>query len=160
MYYFLRIKVRLYKGGIVVNSSSSMRQPGDDSYHSQVVEGSLQGMSRDYNGQQRSRPGRVEIFFHIAKTGRLIKALLLDRRVPIWRKAFFFGSIGGLLFILLFPDLINETIMSTVLPLAGTVIGIPLDAGFDWLAFAIAIVTLLRFFPAELVAEHYRRIFS
>jgi hypothetical protein len=143
-----------------VNSSSSMRQDRNDYYNPQVVEGSSQGISRDYNKQQRTRPGRVEIFFHIAKTGRLIKALLLDQRVPIWRKAFFFGSIGGLLFILLFPDLINETIMSTVLPLAGSVIGVPLDAGFDWLAFAITIVTLLRFFPAELVAEHYRRIFS
>ncbi len=143
-----------------MKSYSSMRQNRDDCYNPQVVEGSSQGIPRDYNRQQRTRPGRVEIFFHIAKTGRLIKALLLDRRVPIWRKAFFFGSIGGLLFILLFPDLLNETVMSTVLPLAGTVIGIPLDAGFDWLAFAIAIVTLLRFFPAELVAEHYRRIFS
>ena len=143
-----------------MNSSSSMRQPGDDSYHSRVVEGSLQGIPGDSNGQQRTRPGRLEIFLHITKTGRLVKALVLDRRVALWRKAFFFGSIAGLLFILLFPDLLNETIMSTVLPLAGTVIGVPLDAGFDWLAFAIAIVTLLRFFPAELVAEHYRRIFS
>ena len=143
-----------------MKSYSSMRQDRNDYYNPQVVEGSSQGIPSDYNRQQRTRPGRVEIFFHIAKTGRLIKALLLDQRVPIWRKAFFFGSIGGLLFILLFPDLINETIMSTVLPLAGTVIGVPLDAGFDWLAFAIAIVTLLRFFPAELVAEHYRRIFS
>jgi hypothetical protein len=137
-----------------------MQHSNDDYYNSRVVEGSLQGVSQHYDRQQRSRPGRMEIFWHIAKTGRLIKALLLDRRVPLWRKAFFFGSIGGLLFLLLFPDLINETIMSTILPLAGSVIGVPLDAGFDWLAFAIAVVTLLRFFPAELVAEHYRQIFS
>ena len=39
-------------------------------------------------------------------------------------------------------------------------LGVPLDAGFDWLAFALAVVTLFRFFPAELVAEHYRRIFG
>jgi hypothetical protein len=142
-----------------VNSPSSMRQNRDDPYNSRVVEGSLQGIPKDYNRQQRTRPRRMEIFWHIAKTGKLIKALMLDGRVPIWRKAFFFSSIGGLLFLLLFPDLINETVMSTVLPLAGTVIGVPLDAGFDWLAFAIAIVTLLRFFPAELVAEHYRQIF-
>jgi len=108
---------------------------------------------------QPARPGRFEIFFHLFKTGRLVKALLFDRRVSLWRKAFFFSAIGGLLFLLLFPDLLNETIMSTVLPLAGSVLGIPLDASFDWLAFAIAIVTLFRFFPPELVAEHYRRIF-
>lgn len=136
-----------------------MRQNREDYNNPRVVEESLQGVPQNYNGQQRTRPRRIEIFLHIAKTGRLIKALMLDRRVSIWRKAFFFGAIGGLLFILLFPDLLNETIMSTVLPLAGTVIGVPLDAGFDWLAFAIAIVTLLRFFPPELVAEHYRRIF-
>jgi hypothetical protein len=40
------------------------------------------------------------------------------------------------------------------------VLGIPLDASFDWVAFALAIVTLLRFFPAELVAEHYRQVFQ
>jgi len=96
---------------------------------------------------------------HIVKTGKLIKALVFDRRVPLWRKAFFFSAIGGLLFLLLFPDLLNETVMSIVLPLAGTVLGVPLDAGFDWLAFAIAVVTLFRFFPPELVAEHYRQIF-
>jgi hypothetical protein len=142
-----------------VKSYSSMRQDRDDYYNPQVVEGSLQGVSQNYKRQQRTRPRRMEIFWHIAKTGRLIKALVLDRRVALWRKAFFFGAIGGLLFILLFPDLLNETVMSTVLPLAGTVLGVPLDAGFDWLAFAIAVVTLFRFFPPELVAEHYRQIF-
>jgi hypothetical protein len=136
-----------------------MRRDRDDYYNPQVVEGSLQGVSQNHNRQQRTRPRRMEIFWHIAKTGRLIKALILDRRIALWRKAFFFGAIGGLLFILLFPDLLNETVMSTVLPLAGTVLGVPLDAGFDWLAFAIAVVTLFRFFPSELVAEHYRQIF-
>lgn len=150
----------LYKGGIFVNSSSSIQQNRDNYYNSQVVEGSLQGVSQNYDWQQRTRPGRFEIFFHIFKTGRLVKALLFDRRVSLWRKAFFFAAIGGLLFLLLFPDLLNETIASTVLPLAGTVLGIPLDASFDWLAFAIAVVTLFRFFPPELVYEHYRRIFG
>jgi hypothetical protein len=142
-----------------VKSYSSMRRDRDDYYNPQVVEGSLQGVSQNHNRQQRTRPRRMEIFWHIAKTGRLIKALILDRRIALWRKAFFFGAIGGLLFILLFPDLLNETVMSTVLPLAGTVLGVPLDAGFDWLAFAIAVVTLFRFFPSELVAEHYGQIF-
>jgi hypothetical protein len=143
-----------------VNSSRTILQNRDDYYNSQVVEGSLQGVPQNYYSQQRTRPGRLEIFFHLFKTGRLIKALLFDRRVPLWRKAFFFSAIGGLLFLLLFPDLLSETITSTVLPLAGTMLGVPLDAGFDWLAFAIAVVTLFQFFPPELVAEHYRRIFS
>jgi len=109
---------------------------------------------------KRSRPKRLDIFFHIGKTFRLIGSLIADPRIPLWRKALFFGSIGGLLVILLFPDILGEFVMSTVLPLAGTVLGIPIDAGFDWLAFALAIVTLLRFFPAELVAEHYRQVFQ
>jgi hypothetical protein len=109
---------------------------------------------------KRARPKRLDIFFHIAKTFKLIGALITDRRIPVWRKALFFGSIGGLLLILLFPDALGEVVMSTVLPLAGTVIGIPVDAGFDWIAFALAIVTLLRFFPPELVAEHYRQVFQ
>ncbi len=142
-----------------MNSSHSIGQNRDDYYQSRMVDGSLQGVPQQYSTQP-ARPRRFELFFHIFKTGRLIKALIFDRRVPLWRKGFFFSAIGALLFLLLFPDLLNETIMSTVLPLAGSVLGVPLDAGFDWLAFALAIVTLFRFFPPELVAEHYRRIFS
>ena len=126
-----------------------------------------QAMYTDTNGYpsaqaiygKRSRPKRLDIFFHLGKTFRLIGELLTDPRIPIWRKALFFASIGGLLIILFFPDALGEFVMSTALPLAGTVLGIPLDAGFDWVAFALAIVTLLRFFPADLVAEHYRHVF-
>ena len=109
---------------------------------------------------KRSRPRRLDIFFHLGKTFRLIGELLTDARIPLWRKALFIASIGGLLLILLYPDVLGEFVMSTVLPLAGTVLGIPLDAGFDWIAFALAIVSLLRFFPATLVAEHYRQVFQ
>ena len=106
------------------------------------------------------RPRRLDLFLHAGKTFKLIGALLADRRIALWRKALFFASIGGLLIILLFPDAINEVVLSTVLPLVGTVMGIPIDAGFDWAAFALAIVSLLHFFPAELVAEHYRMVFQ
>jgi len=109
---------------------------------------------------KRSRPKRLDIFFHLTKTFKLIGALISDRRIPLWRKALFFASIGGLLLILLFPDALGEVVMSTVLPLAGTILGIPIDAGFDWVAFTLAIVSLLRFFPADLVAEHYRQVFQ
>ena len=104
-------------------------------------------------------PKRRDIFLHLGKTLKLIGALLTDRRVPLWRKALFAASIGGLLVILFFPDVINEVVLSTVLPVVGTVLGVPLDAGFDWVAFALVGLSLLRFFPAELVSEHYRRIF-
>ena len=104
-------------------------------------------------------PKRRDIFLHLGKTLKLIGALVTDRRVPLWRKGLFAATIGGLLLILFFPDAINEVVLSTVLPVVGTVLGMPLDAGFDWVAFALVVVSLLRFFPAELVSEHYRRIF-
>jgi hypothetical protein len=61
--------------------------------------------------------------------------------------------------LLFFPDALGEFVTSTLLPFVGTVLGIPIDAGFDWVAFALALVSLLKFFPGELVAEHYGRIF-
>ena len=111
------------------------------------------------SGRQRFRPRRIDVFLHGFKTFKLIGALMTDQRVALWRKAFFFGSIAGLLVILLFPDAINEIVLTTILPLAGTALGVPLDAGIDWVGFALIVVSLLRFFPADLVAEHYRRIF-
>lgn len=108
---------------------------------------------------RRVRPRRIDIFLHAIKTFKLIGSLMVDGRIALWRKAFFFGSIAGLLIILLFPDLINEFVLTTVLPLVGTAFGVPLDAGIDWVGFALVVVSLLRFFPADLVAEHYRQIF-
>lgn len=107
-----------------------------------------------------AHPKRRDIFLHGVKTFKLIGALVTDPRIPLWRKALFFGSIAALLVVLFFPDAINEVFLSTALPIVGTVLGIPLDAGFDWIAFALVVVSLLRFFPAELVSEHYEDIFK
>ncbi len=85
---------------------------------------------------------------------------MIDRRISLWRKLFFVGSLGGLLVLLFFPDLFGEFFLSTVLPFIGTVAGVPLDAGFDWMVFALVAVNLFRFFPPELVAEYYRLIFA
>jgi len=64
-----------------------------------------------------------------------------------------------MLVLLLFPDAFGEVVLSTILPLVGTVLGIPIDVGFDWGVFAIVVVSLLKVFPPELVSEHYQRIF-
>jgi hypothetical protein len=109
--------------------------------------------------QTMLHPRTFDVFFHILKTGKLIIALLTDGRISLIRKGFFIGSLGFLLVLLIFPDILGEFVISTLLPLIGTVMGIPLDAGFDWVAFALAIVSLLHVFPAELVTEHYLRIF-
>lgn len=107
-----------------------------------------------------ARPKRRDIFFHLIKTGKLIGALGTDRRISIVRKFLFFGMVIGLLAILLFPDAFGEVVMSVILPLVGTVLGVPLDAGFDWVTFAIVVVSLLHLFPAEIVSEHYQAIFQ
>jgi hypothetical protein len=109
---------------------------------------------------KRTRPRRFDIFLHAGKTLHLIGRLMLDRRVPILSKIFFVATIAFLLLILFFPDLVSETILSAVLPVVGTVIGVPIDAGVDWMAFALLLVNMLRVFPEDLVAEHYRDIFS
>lgn len=109
--------------------------------------------------RKAAHPRRRDIFFHVMKTGRLIGELSKDRRISIVRKILFFGMIGALLVILLFPDIFDEAFLSIAMPLLGTILGIPLDAGFDWLAFAFALIGLLRIFPAEIVAEHYQHIF-
>ena len=106
-----------------------------------------------------AHPKRRDIFFHFIKTGRLIGALSKDRRVSIVRKVLFFGSILLLLAILLFPDALDEIGLSVVMPFVGTILGIPLDAGFDWIAFALFSISLLRIFPAEIVSEHYQQLF-
>jgi hypothetical protein len=126
-----------------------------DASNSQAFEG-----ARLQKSKKRSFPRRIDIFLHAGKTITLIGKLIADRRVPLWRKLLFFGFVIGLLCLLLFPDVFDEVVLSTILPLIGTVLGVPLDAGFDWLAFALAVVSLLHFFPAELVGEHYRSIFS
>jgi hypothetical protein len=106
------------------------------------------------------RPKRFDVFFHLIRTGKLIGSLLGDRRISIVRKVSFLLSVGALLVVLLFPDVLGEVVWSTILPFIGTVLGVPIDAGFDWAAFAIVVVSLLRFFPAEVVSEHYFNIFK
>jgi len=112
------------------------------------------------NSKQRERPRRSDIFLHAVKTFKLMGALVTDRRAPLWSKLLFVSAIAGLLALLLFPDVLDEAVLSAILPLVGTFLGLPLDAGFDWLAFALALVSLLHVFPAPLVAEHYGRIFQ
>ncbi len=109
---------------------------------------------------ERSQPKRLKLLLHLRKTFQLIGALVTDRRISLWRKVVFALTVAFLLVLLLFPDILNETLLSVALPVVGTVTGIPIDAGFDWTAFALVMVNLFKFFPADLVAEHYQTIFS
>ncbi|MEO7020818.1 MAG: hypothetical protein ABI234_11760 [Ktedonobacteraceae bacterium] len=109
--------------------------------------------------EKTALPKRRKIFFHFIKTGKLIGALNRDRRIAIWRKIAFWVAIIALLALLFFPDFFEEAVLSVILPFVGTILGIPLDAGFDWTAFALVSVNLLRIFPNDLVGEHYQQIF-
>src|SRR4051794_24419044 len=91
----------------------------------------------------RPRMRRRDAFFHVIKTGKLVSGLARDKRISLARKGLFFGAFGSFLVLLLFPDLLGEAFLSLILPLVGTVLGVPLDIGFDWLAFAPVIVGLL-----------------
>lgn len=108
---------------------------------------------------ERLRPRRWEIFLHVGKTFKLFGGLMTDRRIALWRKLFFVAAIGVLLVLLFFPDLFSETLLSAVFPVIGTLVGVPIDASFDWVAFALVALNLFKFFPAALVAEHYSNIF-
>jgi hypothetical protein len=105
-------------------------------------------------------PRTFDVFFHLIKTSKLLGALLTDERISLGRKVLFLGSIGFFLVLLIFPDIFGEVMASVVLPVLGTILGIPLDAGFDWIAFALAVVGLLRIFPPEVISDHYQRIFG
>jgi hypothetical protein len=110
--------------------------------------------------RQVTKPRRRDILFHLPRTFRLVGALVKDGRVSAVRKVGFFLCLALLVAILAFPDTLDELGLSIVLPLIGTILGIPLDAGFDWLAFALVSVSLLRLFPSEIVNEHFTRIFQ
>jgi hypothetical protein len=116
-------------------------------------------MQQQISKRTTAYPRRRDVFFHFGKTGRLIGALFTDRRIPIMRKVLFIAVIVALLAVLFFPDTLGELGLSAVLPVVGTVLGVPIDAGFDWTAFALLAVNLLHIFPTYLVAEHYNEIF-
>lgn len=88
-----------------------------------------------------------------------MRLLLIDVRVSVMRKILFLFPVIALALLLIFPDALNEAFLSTVLPIVGTVLGVPIDAGFDWIAFGLVALNLLHVFPDEIVAEHYQRTF-
>ncbi len=104
-----------------------------------------------------TRPNPFQLLFHLGKTTRLAGALLADRHITIVRKVLFLGSIFILILALLAPETIGEAV-STFLPLLG-VAEIPADAALDWIAVTVAAYNLLRVFPEEVVAYHYKRLF-
>ncbi len=98
------------------------------------------------------------LLFHIRKTFSLVGSVLSDRRVHWFPKVTFLGCISALLIALLGGDAVSE-LVSNVLPVVGPVLGIPIDGSVDWVVFSVAAFNLLRLFPADVVGEHYDRLF-
>ncbi len=101
----------------------------------------------------------VSMFVHIPKTIRLVGAVLSDPRVHWVQKFAFVGSIGALLLALFFPEMIADIFGGAFTGGLFDLVGIPAEAGIDWTVFAVAAFNLLKLFPAEVVGEHYDRLF-
>ncbi len=108
---------------------------------------------------KHGQPKRTDLIFHLFKTGRLVIAILADRRVSWVRKTAYLGTLGLLLLIPLLPEAALQvaTVVSLLLPIE--IIEIPLDGAIDWVTFAVATFSLLKLFPKEIVGEHYDRLF-
>jgi hypothetical protein len=104
-------------------------------------------------------PSRMSILFHPFKTIYMVFRLLTHKAVPFWRKLVFCMLVLLMVSAMIFPDLIGEVVLSTFLPIVGTIVGIPIDAGLDWAGFALVSVYLFRCFPREVVEELFSSIF-
>ncbi|HEX8032513.1 MAG TPA: hypothetical protein VF510_01625 [Ktedonobacterales bacterium] len=101
---------------------------------------------------------QLSLLLHIRKTALLINAVLHDARVHWLPKSLFLGTLSALVIALLGGDVVSE-VVSNILPVVGPVLGLPADAGLDWVFFSVAAFNLLKLFPADIVGEHYDRLF-
>jgi hypothetical protein len=108
--------------------------------------------------KQSSGVNPLSMLLHLGKTFALTGAVLSDRRVHWLPKFAFIGLIGALMAGLLFPEMAVDVL--GVIPTAGLdLLGIPAEAGIDWMVFGVAAFNLLKLFPADIVGEHYDRLF-
>lgn len=106
-------------------------------------------------------PNPIAMLFHMAKTFALTGSLLTDPRVHPARKAVFMTVMGVLLAAALGVDAAGELVTNLV-PVVGQFFGIgeiPVDAAVDWVVLSVAAFNMLKVFPAEIVGEHYDRLF-
>jgi hypothetical protein len=100
----------------------------------------------------------LSMLLHLGKTFALTGAVLTDRRVHWLPKVAFIGLIVALMLGLIFPETAVDVL--GVIPTAGLdLLGIPAEAGIDWVVFGVAAFNLLKMFPANIVGEHYDRLF-
>lgn len=107
-------------------------------------------------------PNPVSMVLHLFKTIGLALALLADPRVHPGRKIVFVAVLGLLVAAVLGVEGVSEFV-SNLLPIVGQVFGLGelgADVVIDWAVFGVVAYNLLRLFPAEIVAEHYKEIFN
>ncbi len=105
---------------------------------------------------------RLKLIFHAFKTVRLVNAILHDARVHWFSKLRFVSCIGALGLFLLVPEVASDVTVGLV-PVFGPLfdlVGIPTEGGLDWVTVVIVATGLLKFFPPQIVREHYVRIFG
>lgn len=108
------------------------------------------------------KPNPFALLFHIGKTSALVGSILHDSRVSWIPKTVFLTCITALLAAIILPELGVDAGFFLALPGVGAgldVLGIPVDATFDWTVFAVAAFNLLKLFPTEIVGEHYDHLF-
>jgi hypothetical protein len=98
--------------------------------------------------------------FHIGRSLRLMRALLLDRRVSFIRKCFFLGAIIVFGMVLIVPDTLIAGFFAAALPFIGPLFGIPAGSIADVAALAFLAYALLRFFPHDIVSEHSLHLYG
>ena len=101
------------------------------------------------------------MLFHLGKTSALASSVLKDERVHWFSKLAFVTGLGALVLAVIFPELAGD-VAALAIPGVGEIfdlLGLPVEGIFDWVAFTVAAFNLLKLFPAEVVGEHYDRLF-
>jgi hypothetical protein len=106
-------------------------------------------------------PNPLTMVVHLFRTLRLAAALVADPRVHPLRKLFFVGILGTLVAAVLGVEGVTEFV-TNLFPVVGQFFGlgeIGADIVIDWALVGVAAFNLLRLFPADIVGEHYDRLF-
>lgn len=106
-------------------------------------------------------PNPFAMLFHLGKTFALTGSVLSDKRVHVLRKGVFVTIMFVLVAAVLGSELAAE-VVTNIVPVFGQVVGLgelPVDATFDWVFLSVAAFNMMKLFPAEIVGEHYDRLF-
>ena len=113
----------------------------------------------------RTKLNPATMVTHVFKTVALAGALLADRRVHPVRKLAFVVILTLLIAAALGVEGAGEIVTQVLnlIPGLGVALGIgeiPVDAVVDWVLVAVVAFNLLKLFPADIVGEHYDRLFK